>query len=153
VLYAGDCNTGRIVWDSDIRPSDATYLAQQTGAPIFVDRSVWQSTQMTHKQLLESKECKADAGEDASGESTTEEPADGQPASIDHNSQAGVMCASYLALLRCNLPRFAAVLDSEACAADTVRLVDLGAVNVTIAPSVYSTLQYVLFAGLRTPSW
>jgi hypothetical protein len=41
-----------VLWDRDIRPSDATYLAEECGAPIYVDSAIWQSTAITHKEFL-----------------------------------------------------------------------------------------------------
>lgn len=49
---AGDRTTGKVYWDRDIRPSDATYLAEECGAPIYVDPAIWQSTAITHKEFL-----------------------------------------------------------------------------------------------------
>jgi hypothetical protein len=49
---AGDRTTGKVYWDRDIRPSDATYLAEECGAPIYVDLTIWQGTAITHKEFL-----------------------------------------------------------------------------------------------------
>lgn len=40
-LFFGDPATGEVKWDCDCRPSDATFLAMKSGAPIFVHKRVW----------------------------------------------------------------------------------------------------------------
>lgn len=40
-LFFGDPATGEIKWDCDCRPSDATFLAMKSSAPIFVHKRVW----------------------------------------------------------------------------------------------------------------
>jgi bifunctional DNase/RNase len=39
-LWLGSSATGEVFWDCDIRPSDATWLAVKSNAPIFVHRQV-----------------------------------------------------------------------------------------------------------------
>lgn len=40
-LFFGDPDTQQVMWDTDVRPSDATFLALKAGAPIYVRKSVW----------------------------------------------------------------------------------------------------------------
>lgn len=40
-LFFGDPATGEVKWDCDCRPSDGTFLAMKSGAPIFVHKRVW----------------------------------------------------------------------------------------------------------------
>lgn len=41
-LFFGDPVTGEAKWDCDCRPSDATFLAMKSGAPIYVHKKVWE---------------------------------------------------------------------------------------------------------------
>lgn len=42
-LFFGDPDTKQVHWDTDVRPSDATFLALKAGAPIYVKKSVWEA--------------------------------------------------------------------------------------------------------------
>eukprot|EP00878_Enallax_costatus_P011293 GHUV01011790.1.p1 GENE.GHUV01011790.1~~GHUV01011790.1.p1 ORF type:complete len:334 (+),score=47.25 GHUV01011790.1:311-1312(+) len=42
-LFFGDPETQQVLWDCDVRPSDATFLALKAKAPIYVSKSVWDS--------------------------------------------------------------------------------------------------------------
>lgn len=42
-LFFGDPETQQVLWDCDVRPSDATFLALKAQAPIYVNKSVWDS--------------------------------------------------------------------------------------------------------------
>uniref|UniRef100_A0A383VQ72 BFN domain-containing protein n=1 Tax=Tetradesmus obliquus TaxID=3088 RepID=A0A383VQ72_TETOB len=49
-LFFGDPETQQVLWDCDVRPSDATFLALKAKAPIYVKKSVWEacSTSLRH---------------------------------------------------------------------------------------------------------
>jgi Domain of unknown function (DUF151) len=47
-LPAGDPASGTIAWDLDVRPSDATYLAERYKAPVFVDNAIWRDSTITY---------------------------------------------------------------------------------------------------------
>eukprot|EP00882_Tetradesmus_deserticola_P008054 GHRQ01008483.1.p1 GENE.GHRQ01008483.1~~GHRQ01008483.1.p1 ORF type:complete len:413 (+),score=146.77 GHRQ01008483.1:221-1459(+) len=40
-LFFGDPETQQVLWDCDVRPSDATFLALKAKAPIYVKKAVW----------------------------------------------------------------------------------------------------------------
>lgn len=42
-LFFGDPDTQQVLWDTDVRPSDATFLALKAGAPMYVKKSVWEA--------------------------------------------------------------------------------------------------------------
>jgi bifunctional DNase/RNase len=44
-----------VAWEQDIRPSDATYLAEQWKVPFYIDSGVWHETAITHSELQESE--------------------------------------------------------------------------------------------------
>lgn len=93
---AGNRSTGAVAWDRDIRPSDATYLAEQCGAPIYVDSSIWHNTSMTHSEFLASEVAAADAaaaaaetGAAAEGEASPAPEVSGGGAALGDVSAAG----------------------------------------------------------------
>jgi hypothetical protein len=53
---AGNRSTGQVTWDRDIRPSDATYLAEKWKSPVFIESSIWENTTMTHAEFLATQE-------------------------------------------------------------------------------------------------
>lgn len=52
---SGNRRTGEVAWEQDIRPSDATYLAEQWKVPFYIDSGVWHETAITHSELQESE--------------------------------------------------------------------------------------------------
>jgi bifunctional DNase/RNase len=54
-VYFGNKRTGEVSWEQDIRPSDATYLAEQWKVPFYIDSSVWEDTAITHSELQQSE--------------------------------------------------------------------------------------------------
>ena len=54
-LCSGNRRTGEVAWEQDIRPSDATYLAEQWKVPFYIDSGVWHETAITHSELQESE--------------------------------------------------------------------------------------------------
>lgn len=53
LLCPGNTLTGEVTSESDMRPSDATFLAQNYGTPIYVDVAVWNDTSITRTQMTE----------------------------------------------------------------------------------------------------
>ncbi|KIZ05996.1 hypothetical protein MNEG_1969 [Monoraphidium neglectum] len=78
-LFFGDRVTGQPVWDCDCRPSDATFLAMKSGAPIYVHKRVWDeaATRLrdTHAfeyiKQLHSQSAKEEAKKGAASSSTS----------------------------------------------------------------------------------
>lgn len=49
---AGNRRTGQVTWERDIRPSDATFLAEKCKCPMYVDTAIWDDTSMSHADFL-----------------------------------------------------------------------------------------------------
>lgn len=50
-IFFGDRLTGQVAWDVDCRPSDATWLAIKSGAPIYIHQSVWDTVSAPLEEL------------------------------------------------------------------------------------------------------
>ena len=51
-IFFGNKVTGEVCWDVDSRPSDATWLAIRTGAPIYINKSIWEASATPFDEFL-----------------------------------------------------------------------------------------------------
>ena len=84
---AGDKRTGDVSWEQDIRPSDATYLAEKYNAPMLVDNSVWQASALTYSTFMMLNPGAADGG-DREAESDSDQHGGNDADEHEHSSVA-----------------------------------------------------------------
>lgn len=51
-IFFGNKVTGQVCWDVDSRPSDATWLAIKTGAPIYINKAIWEAAAMPFDEFF-----------------------------------------------------------------------------------------------------
>lgn len=105
---SGNRRTGEVAWEQDIRPSDATYLAEQWKVPFYIDSGVWHETAITHSELQESErdyelpfDRPGDKESARDGTLQAPDPDSREPVVLTHSVDAPVDAAGIMCVLLC----------------------------------------------------